>query len=80
MADKGPQGVGRAEPNNDPMHPPPEGRLELSMDPFAMMNQLIPAAMWRKIMSVDLCGACVFLCAMMAPMIFSNIITKVLVG
>lgn len=38
LADKGPQGIGRAEPNNDPMCPTPEGRLELSLDPFKMLN------------------------------------------
>lgn len=38
VADKNPQGKGRNEPNNDPVCPPPEGRLKLTLNPFAMFN------------------------------------------
>lgn len=36
LADKNDQGVGRENPNNDPFLPPPEGRLELTLNPFKM--------------------------------------------
>lgn len=37
-ADKGPQGKGREEPNSDPHCPPPEGRIQLSLNPFTMFE------------------------------------------
>lgn len=46
-ADKNPQGVGREEPNSDPYCPPPEGRIELSLNPFKMLAQLIPPKLRR---------------------------------
>lgn len=79
-AEKGPQGKGREEPNSDPFCPPPEGRIQLSLNPFTMFQQMVGPAVRRKIYCFLLCIACSFLCAMMAPMIFSNIITKGLVG
>ena len=36
IVEKKPQGTGREEPNNDPHCPPPEGRLELSINPMKM--------------------------------------------
>ena len=35
-AEKNDQGIGRAEPNNDPFCPEPEGRIKLSLNPFEM--------------------------------------------
>ena len=35
-AEKNDQGVGRAEPNNDPFCPEPVGRIKLSLNPFEM--------------------------------------------
>lgn len=37
-AEKTPQGVGRESPNNDPFCPEPEGRISLSLNPFAMLE------------------------------------------
>uniref|UniRef100_A0A7S3CR63 Uncharacterized protein n=1 Tax=Strombidium rassoulzadegani TaxID=1082188 RepID=A0A7S3CR63_9SPIT len=79
-AEKFPQGEGRAEPNSDPFLPEPEGRIKLSINPFDMLRQIIPAAMWRKIFLSICCGLCIFLCVMMAPMIFSNLVSKILFG
>lgn len=36
-AEKTPQGAGRESPNNDPFCPEPEGRMSLSLNPFAML-------------------------------------------
>ena len=80
LAEKGKQGEGRNEPNNDPFCPPPEGRIELSINPLKMLNQLLTPAMKTKLMLAICSFLCVFLCVMMAPMIFSNIVTKMIVG
>ena len=79
-AEKNPQGKARQEPNTDPHCPPPEGRASLSLNPITMFNQMVGPAVRRKIFMMLLCVACAFLCAMMAPMIFSNIITKMIIG
>ena len=65
--DKDPQGLGRAEKNSDPFCPEPEGRIKFSLNPFDMLSQLIPAAMWRKIFCALCCAFCCFLCIMMFP-------------
>ena len=77
-ADKNPQGVGRDAPNSDPYCPPPVGRIELSLNPFKMIMQLIPPKMRRKICMALCCLVCLALCAFMAPMILSNLISSVL--
>ena len=46
-AEKNPQGVGRDNPNSDPHCPPPVGRIELSLNPFKMLMQLIPPKLRR---------------------------------
>ena len=79
-SDKKPQGIGRQEPNSDPHCPEPEGRIKLTVNPFEMIGQFLTPAMKAKIICFFLAGACAFLCVMMAPMIMSNIVTKVLIG
>lgn len=71
-------GEARAEPNINPFLPQPEGRLEFSLNPFKMLNQLIGPALRRKIYCW--CCICILcaLCVMMAPMIFSNMISNML--
>jgi len=75
-ADKNDQGVGRAEPNNDPFMPEPEGRISLSLNPFTMFNQLIGPAVRRKIYFCLCASACCALFVMMAPMIGSNVVAS----
>jgi hypothetical protein len=79
-AEKNKQGVGRTEPNNDPNLPEPEGRLELSLNPFTMFNQLIGPGVRRKIYLCLCLLAYAALCTFMAPMIISNGISKILFG
>ena len=73
-----PVGEARSEPNLNPFLPQPEGRLEFSLNPFKMLNQLIGPALRRKIYCW--CCICILcaLCVMMAPMIFSNMISNML--
>ena len=38
IQEKSPQGIGRAEPNNDPLCPEPEGRLKMTFNPIEMIQ------------------------------------------
>jgi len=38
MAEKYPQGIGREAPNSDPFCPEPQGRLEMSYNPWTMLK------------------------------------------
>ena len=80
VAVKYPQGLGRQEPNNDPFCPQPEGRIKLTFNPIEMIGQLIPPQFRRQILMALCGGFCVFLCILMAPMIISNLIAKLLIG
>ncbi|CAN0271689.1 unnamed protein product [Scytosiphon promiscuus] len=40
-AEAQPAGLGRAEPNNSPFLPPPNGRLEFGWNPITMLSQLL---------------------------------------
>jgi len=76
QADKNPVGKARQEPNHSPFLPQPQGRFELSLNPFKMFNQLIGPAIRRKIYMLLCCLACAFLCAMMAPNLIAALIAK----
>lgn len=78
FAEKQPQGKGRDAPNDDPLLPPPEGRLELTLNPFKMFSQLLGPAVRRKICILLFCVVCCALLIYMAPMIISNGISKVI--
>ena len=67
---------GRADPNHSPTLPKPEGRLELSLNPFKMFAQLIGPALRRKIYCACCVIICCALCVMMAPMIISNLVAS----
>ena len=43
-----PVGQGRDEPNVDPYLPPPVGRIEFTLNPFKMLNQLVGPKFRRK--------------------------------
>lgn len=77
-AEDNPVGKGREDPNLNPYLPPPTGRLELSLNPCKMIDQLIDANTKRKIYCACCCVALLALCVMMIPMIFSNMISSLL--
>ena len=79
-ADKNKQGVGRDEPNNDPNLPEPEGRIQLSLNPFTMFLQLVGPGVRNKIYLCICLLSCAALCTFMAPMIISNGFSKLLFG
>lgn len=73
-----PVGEAQSEPNINPFLPKPFGRIEFSLNPFKMLNQLIGPALRRKIYCCCCFVICCALCVMMAPMIFSNMISSLL--
>ena len=73
-------GEGRSEPNIEPNLPEPEGRVKFTMNPFALIGQMIGNDLKRKIMCYIICGLCLFLFVMILPMLFSNTIAIVLFG
>lgn len=77
-AELNPVGEAQSEPNVNPFLPKPFGRIEFSLNPFKMLNQLIGPAMRRKIYCCCCVIICCALCVMMAPMIFSNMISNML--
>lgn len=78
VAEKNPVGKARDSPNHSPTLPQPEGRLELSLNPLKMLNQLLGPVIIRKI-KIGICiGICIALCAMMFPMILSQLIANIL--
>ena len=60
MAKKNAVGKARDSPNHSPFLPQPEGRLEFSMNPLKMFNQMVGPAFKRKLY----CALCCVLCVM----------------
>lgn len=76
-AQANPVGEAQSEPNINPFLPKPFGRIEFSMNPLKMLNQLVGPALRRKLYCYCVAIICCALCVMMAPMIFSNIIVNI---
>mmetsp|Transcript_15455 Transcript_15455/g.26149 ORF Transcript_15455/g.26149 Transcript_15455/m.26149 type:complete len:127 (+) Transcript_15455:1559-1939(+) len=76
QADKNPVGKARQDPNHSPSLPQPEGRVELSLNPIKMFNQMVGPEIRRKIIM----GLCLILCCTifltMLPTILGNLITQ----
>jgi hypothetical protein len=77
-ADKNAVAKARDTPNHSPMLPAPQGRLELSFNPFKMLAQLVGPALRRKIYLGLCCAACLALCVMVLPNIVGGIFLKIL--
>jgi Ca2+-dependent lipid-binding protein len=50
FAQENPVGKGRNSPNHSPYLPPPTGRMEWSLNPFKMLNQMFSAEVRNKIL------------------------------
>ena len=74
LADERPVGKGREEPNQFPTLPEPEGRMQLSLNPLAMLASLVGPAFATKLLFCILLVGCCVLVAMMIPLILSNVI------
>ena len=73
-----PVGEAQSEPNCNPFLPKPFGRIEFSLNPLKMLNQLIGPALRRKLYCYCFLAACCALCIMMLPMIMSNIFVNII--
>ena len=78
FADKNEVGKARDNPNHSPMLPQPQGRLELSLNPLKMLNQLVGPALRRKLY-MACCGViCLGLCILVLPNVLGGIFIKIL--
>ena len=71
-------GEGRTEPNIEPTLPPPEGRVQLSMNPVKMLSDSVGPELRTKIKIYALVLCCTLICVMMFPMLVANGFSKVL--
>jgi hypothetical protein len=79
-AEKNPVGKARDSPNHSPQLPQPEGRMELSLNPIKMINQLVGPALRRKI-KIWLCMlVCCALFIAILPNIMGGLVTKLILG
>ena len=69
---------GRSEPNIEPQLPAPEGRIQLTLNPFKMLSQMVGPELKRKICCFVCLALCCFLLCMMLPMIFSNVFANII--
>ena len=79
-ADKNPVGKARDNPNHSPPLPAPEGRMELSLNPIKMLNQLVGPALRRKIKIYLAITICCALFIAILPNIIGGIITNAIMG
>ena len=77
-AGKNKVGEARQEPNHSPFLKPPEGRLELSLDPMKMIGQFLTPALKRKIYFWLICASCISLCIMLLPLVAGNLISDLI--
>jgi len=73
-------GKGRSEPNMNPYLSPPEGRIELSLNPIKMLRQLIAPHIWLKILKYFSCLLCCALCIYLAPSLLSAVAGNFIAG
>jgi hypothetical protein len=80
FADKNKVGDARQEPNHSPFLKPPEGRLELSMNPLKMLGQMVGPDLRRKIKIWLFCASCIALCIMLLPLVAGNLISALILS
>lgn len=75
LAQANPVGQGRTEPNHSPFLPPPVGRISFTMNPFALLAQLLGPKIMAKLYFYLCMAICATLCVALFPMITSNLIS-----
>ena len=75
-----PVGTARSEPNMDPYLMPPVGRIQLTMNPLKMMQQLVSPEFLRKIIAWFAITVCCVLAIMMIPMFISSLASQAVVA
>lgn len=69
-------GDARNEPNNSPSLPAPLGRMSFSLNPFAMLAQLVGPDVRNKCLGCLCVAACCGLCVALLPLILGNLASK----
>lgn len=78
MANKNPVAKGRAQPNHSPNLPEPQGRLDLSLNPFKMFQQLVSPEIQRKICLILCLAITIILIIAILPNIAGSILATAL--
>ena len=65
----------RSEPNNSPYLPPPEGRMQLSLNPFNMIQQVFGKTISSYAKKFVCLIICIVLLVLLIPQIFGDLIT-----
>ena len=69
FADSNKVGAARGDPNVEPFLPEPTGRFKLSLNPFAMLNQLCAPSIRNRIWCAVGCILCIVICFyLLAPL------------
>jgi|TARA_B110001450_G_C17257529_1_gene334127 hypothetical protein len=77
-ADEDPLGKGRTEPNKDPFLPPPEGRIEFSMNPWKMLKRLVSPKFLKKMQKCFCCLICLAITIFLLPDLIDNIFGNII--
>ena len=72
-AEMNPVGKGRDEPNVDPYLPPPIGRIEFTLNPFKMINQLVGPKFRKKCYMAICCTLLVLYLIVVIPYIIYHL-------
>ena len=82
--EKLPAGDGRSEPNKNPTLPKPVGRLRFTLNPFAMIYQLVGPDIYKALCGLIgkllCCALCILLAYYTIPVVFGNIVSAPFVG
>eukprot|EP00485_Elphidium_margaritaceum_P004276 CAMPEP_0202695866 /NCGR_PEP_ID=MMETSP1385-20130828/9321_1 /ASSEMBLY_ACC=CAM_ASM_000861 /TAXON_ID=933848 /ORGANISM="Elphidium margaritaceum" /LENGTH=1764 /DNA_ID=CAMNT_0049351945 /DNA_START=35 /DNA_END=5329 /DNA_ORIENTATION=- len=77
---KFPAGLGRGDPNMNPYLPEPEGRFRFSLNPFAMLKQLLGDKLFYKLCGGICCIACLAIAIFFGPQLFITFMSNLIVG
>ena len=75
-------GHGRDEPNTNPTLPKPVGRFKFTLNPFSLLFQLVGPKAYAKVRNFLLRVLCCLICVLVVyytiPVVFGNIVVKIL--
>ena len=76
LADSYRNAEGRAEPNHSPFLPPPIGRMQWSLNPFAMLTQIMSPEFIARI----LCDGCLIICLIIGILSLPFLVPRLFAG
>lgn len=75
-ADKSPVGIGRSDPNHDPLLEAPKGRFQWTLNPFKLLEQLVGPQFRRRACLICCVVFCVLIMILIFPIFFSEIVAS----